>query len=261
MKRADIPTKFSIPFANAAGASFVRNVPVASQIGITNGAASLTDGFPPLNATPRASGGVPPFIQDMNGILRQSTNWLRWVSAGGPIQYDAAFQTSIGGYPRGALVASTTVDGLFWYCTTDDNLSNPNTGGAGWMPFLGRAATSAEVSAGVEELKVVTPKSLADAGVINVTSSNLTANLGHIQYSNGLKECWGQVAVAANGTATVTLPIVHTSWFRFTLGISISAGATSQDNNGWTTRNGLTGFTLRNRNDTTITFEWMSKGV
>lgn len=122
MQSSDIPAKFPIPFANGAGASFVRNIPTASQIPITAGAASLNDGFPPLNATPRASGGVPPFIQDMNGVLRQSTGWDRWLAAGGPIIYDAAFSTAIGGYPRYATLIDST--GSFWWVSTIENNTN-----------------------------------------------------------------------------------------------------------------------------------------
>ncbi|BCH11926.1 hypothetical protein MesoLj131c_61840 [Mesorhizobium sp. 131-3-5] len=135
MKSNSIPAKFPIPWANNAGAGYINPIPVASQIGIRNGAASLTDGFPPLNFLPTGAGGVPPFGQDMNGIIKQMTAWLQWASAGGPIAYDATFQTAIGGYPNGALVASVTIPGLWWLCTVDDNTSNPDTGGAGWRRF------------------------------------------------------------------------------------------------------------------------------
>jgi len=55
--------------------------PQASQIGITNCAASLTDGFPPLTFVPVAQGGCPPFGSDFNGILRQITQWSQWMQA------------------------------------------------------------------------------------------------------------------------------------------------------------------------------------
>ena len=60
------PDKITLPFA----ASGNKNViPVASQIGITGGAASYTDGFPPLTMTPVAAGGIPPSGKDMNGVI------------------------------------------------------------------------------------------------------------------------------------------------------------------------------------------------
>lgn len=132
MQASDIPSKFPIPWANSAGSGYTRAVPEASQIGITNGAASLTDGFPPLTFLPTASGGVPPFGQDTNGILKQITQWLRWAEAGAPVAWDSVFSAAIGGYPNGAIVASATTPQLWWLSTADNNTTNPDSGGAGW---------------------------------------------------------------------------------------------------------------------------------
>ena len=131
MQASQVPAKFLIPFANAAGGSYIRNIPQASQIGIVDGAASLTDGFPPLNFLPVGSGGIPPFGQDFNGILNQITQWIRWDAAGGQVGWDATFSAAIGGYPKGAIVTAA-VFGYYWICTVDNNTSNPDTGGAGW---------------------------------------------------------------------------------------------------------------------------------
>ena len=130
MLASAIPTKFTIPFANSGAKNAI---PVASQIGITAGAASLTDGFPPLTRTPLAAGGVPPFGEDFNGILNEITAWQQWQGAGGTVPYDSTFSTAIGGYPKGALLASTTA-GLFWVSTADNNTTNPDSGGSNWMP-------------------------------------------------------------------------------------------------------------------------------
>lgn len=132
MKLVDIPAKFAVPFGTSAGAN-KRVIPTDSQIGIDDGAASLTTGFPPLNFLPQAAGGIPPFGQDFNGILFESTSWDQWFSAGGPIAYDSAFQALIGGYPLGTTVASAVLDGLYWRSTSDDNLTDPDAGGAGWI--------------------------------------------------------------------------------------------------------------------------------
>lgn len=135
MKASDIPAnKFPIPFAADAGGSYIRPIPEASQIGIQDGAASLHDGFPPLTFIPRASGGSPPFGQDVNGILFQTTSWSQWFNAGGAVPWDSTFSTAIGGYPNGSIVASATTDGVFWRSTSDDNTTNPDTGGANWVP-------------------------------------------------------------------------------------------------------------------------------
>lgn len=132
MLSSAIPTKFPIPFGASANPATIRVVPQASQIGIQDGAASLTDGFPIKTQTPIGAGGTPPWGQDMNGILFQSTAWLQWVNAGAPIKYDAAFQTAIGGYPKGAVVQSAVTVGVFWFSLTENNVTNPDAAGAGW---------------------------------------------------------------------------------------------------------------------------------
>lgn len=132
MQSSDIPDKFNIPFGNSAGGSYIRPIPENSQIGINDGWASLTDGFVPLNATPPESGGIPPFMQDMNGILKQISAWSRWVGAGGPVRYDRTFQAAVGGYPKGATVQSAVSDGVWWISLAENNVTNPDSGGAGW---------------------------------------------------------------------------------------------------------------------------------
>lgn len=160
MQDSDLPAKFPIPWADAAGGSFIRAIPQASQIGVQNGAASLADGFPPNTFLPIAAGGSWPFAQDFNGILKQITLWNRWHEAGGAVPYDSTFQTAIGGYPKNAIIGSATTPGLFWLSSADNNASNPDTGGAGWLrwPPTGAQAfvTSGTytVSAGVTRIKV-----------------------------------------------------------------------------------------------------------
>ena len=135
MLASSVPTKIQIPWGNSAGGSYIHVVPVPSQIGISPGAASYTDGFPPLTAQPIGAGGVPPSIQDFNGALNQISAWARWVAAGGPVAYDATFQTNVGGYAKGSLVASPTTLGLFWLSLVDNNATNPESGGAGWVAY------------------------------------------------------------------------------------------------------------------------------
>jgi hypothetical protein len=150
-----IPTKTPTPWANSAGGSFVNTIPVASQIGITNCRASFTDGFPPLTFTPSSAGGCPPFGADFNGILQLITQWLRWDQAGGPVQYDSAFSSSVGGYPKGATLAATGTAGCTWMSTVDNNASNPDAGGANWVALCA-TNSSGGTSTGSANAQVVT---------------------------------------------------------------------------------------------------------
>lgn len=134
MQSSDLPVRFTIPFANGAGGSYIQNpIPQASQIGIANGRASFTDGFVPLNFLPVGAGGVPPFGQDMNGILYMMSAWNRWQAAGGAVPYNGTYQTAIGGYPKGAIVESAVTAGLFWLSTAENNVTDPDSAGAGWQ--------------------------------------------------------------------------------------------------------------------------------
>ncbi|NTF54939.1 hypothetical protein G6L12_08535 [Agrobacterium rhizogenes] len=143
MKLSDIPSKFAIPFGASAGGGFIRTIPQASQIGTQDGAASLTDGFPPVTFLPVGSGGTPPWGQDFNGILNQITEWSQWQNAGGLVIYDSTFSTSIGGYPKGAILASSASPGFIWMSTADDNTTNPDgVSPSNWVGITNRATTA-----------------------------------------------------------------------------------------------------------------------
>lgn len=151
---ATTPAKFPLCWGESAGSSYIRNIPIASQIGIQNGAASLTDGYPPLTFTPISAGGVPPFGQDMNGILKQITCNSQWSEAGAPWFYDNSFSTYIGGYPKGAVLSAGDT-GNFWFSTADNNTSDPDSGGANWTffsPIYAYAVDSGTANAGVVTL-------------------------------------------------------------------------------------------------------------
>lgn len=169
MKIADLPTRFDIAFArDATPGSYKRTIPDTSQIGINPGYASFPTGFVPLNFTPVASGGIPPFGQDVNGILNAVTLWGQWQAAGGPALYNSAFSTAIGGYPKGALLASTTV-GLFWTSLVDDNTVDPDAGpSANWQSIV---APGSIVNAQLAQMPSLTVK--ANIGVAAITTASI----------------------------------------------------------------------------------------
>jgi hypothetical protein len=73
----------------------------------------------------------------MNGILKEMTAWDQWIQAGGTlaITYDSSFSTSVSGYPKGAVLASTTA-GKYWLNTADGNTVNPDGAGTNWVDFF-----------------------------------------------------------------------------------------------------------------------------
>ena len=170
MQSTNIPTKIPIPFANSAGSSYKNTIPTASQIGIANGRASLTDGFPPLTFTPISSGGVPPFGGDVNGILNEITSIQQWQEAGGFFPYDSAFATTIGGYPKGAILQSSSFLGL-WVSSAENNTTNPDTGGAGWISLAFEGSQSVTITTAD-----VTLTQLQAAYPVIIVSGALTGN-------------------------------------------------------------------------------------
>lgn len=170
MQLSNQPGKITTPFANS-GAK--QPIPVASQVGIEDGRASYTDGFPPLTRTPLAAGGKPPFGTDMNGILNAVTAIQQWQSAGGNFTFDSAFAASVGGYPKGAIIQSS--DGTcYWQNGADNNQTDPEAGGSGWQPLLSGATTVAMTNA------TVTLTSLQAARPVIVITGAVTANLNLI---------------------------------------------------------------------------------
>lgn len=184
MQTSNLPARIPVPFASAGAKN---TIPVPSQIAITPGAASFTDGFPPATRTPIAAGGVPPYGMDFNGILNAITVQNQWENAGGQYPFDAPFAASIGGYPKGALLARVGYEG-FWLCTADNNSTNPDTGGAGWQA-IGVVGFDYGLDTGTANTYTVeySPAVLTVADGMVVRFKAKTANTGASTFSpNGL---------------------------------------------------------------------------
>src|ERR1700734_806258 len=88
-------------------------IPDASQISITVNAASFADGFPPSTMTPEASGGLPFFGQDMNGILWMISAYCANFAAGALSAYNATLSGLISGYPVGCVLVNANGNGVW----------------------------------------------------------------------------------------------------------------------------------------------------
>lgn len=214
MQASNAPTKSPVPFAESGSKN---TIPVDSQIGITPGLASFTDGFPPLTMTPLAAGGIPPRGQDFNGILYFLSAAARWQQAGGSYSYDATFATDIGGYPKGAVLLASDGQG-FWLSTVDSNTTDPDAGGAGWAPAfnygIGAATglTNANVTLTADKfakpiitlsgaltgnVQIIFPTTLQRWLVVNNTTGAFTvtcktaSGTGTTVPSGGSQEVWG----------------------------------------------------------------------
>ena len=94
--------------------------------------ASFDTAFPAICFQPITSGGKPPSGKDFNGVLYMLSQYALSMQAGQAIlEYDATTQTEIGGYATNALLAKNGGFG-FWLNFTPGNMTDPDTGGAGW---------------------------------------------------------------------------------------------------------------------------------
>lgn len=169
MQSTSLPTRMPVPFADQGSK---QTIPVGSQIGIADGRASFTDGFPPLTRTPIAAGGKPPFGTDMNGVLNAITQAIRWINSGAGWTFNADFATSIGGYPRGAMIPSTDGAG-FWINSAESNTTDPeSSASANWLPVLHRGSASVEL--GGSAVTLTTSQAAKDTIILTGT---LTANV------------------------------------------------------------------------------------
>lgn len=214
------PLLISEPFGtSAANPTYIKlPIPVASQIATTVNAASFTDGFPPSTMTPAASGGLPMFGQDLNGILWMITAYCANFAAGALSPYNATLSAAISGYPLGAVLVNTAGNGL-WVNTTNGNTTNPDAGGAGWSALAvsgaeyitlsnanvtlsaGQTANSVIIFQGAITANIVVTLTAAEPGGSWVFVNNCTgAYTVSVQWSGG----GGAVGVSATGPGTPT---------------------------------------------------------
>ena len=208
------PVPFAVPFGASAGAGYIRTIPVASQISITPGAASLTDGFVPLNFVDPLAGGVPFSGKDMNGILNEITAAAQWMQSGGCPVYNATLSAAIGGYPNGAVLQKSASGGGFWISTVDNNATNPDIGGAGWIPYNPAAV------------------------IVTVPLTNTNVTLSVAQYSASIITLTGTLT----GNVILYFPAVVGEWVvvnKCTGAFTVQVLTTAVGSTGYTLVNGL----------------------
>lgn len=166
MLSSQAPSRISVAFADG---GIKNTIPIESQIGITPGAASFSDGFPPETFLPRSAGGIPPAGADFNGIFNAVTDILRWQAAGGLFKFDANFALAIGGYPKGAVLLKADGTGTV-ISLTESNSTNPDSGGAGWAPHGG--GKKVDGGAGVGGTPVIFDTVFTEIPGVSVTTLN-----------------------------------------------------------------------------------------
>ncbi|MCH7381361.1 gp53-like domain-containing protein [Acinetobacter higginsii] len=117
--------------AFAVNSAHINQIPISTTV---RGAASFQMGFPYETMVDKIAGGVPPNGEDFNGVFNYLSQHQVWLNAGGQYKFNAVLAEALGGYQKGAVVASN--DGLKLYvCTYDGNLHDPNSDMTGWSLF------------------------------------------------------------------------------------------------------------------------------
>ncbi|EMX59516.1 putative tail fiber domain protein [Escherichia coli MP020940.1] len=238
MNRSDSPKKQPKPFGvNGQRVAILPTTPAGDN------SASYEQGFPPITMILKSAGGLPPKGQDMNQILYELSALGRWSSTGALNTFDSEFASEISGYPSGAMLISNDGERIF-INTTEGNLSDPNSNGAGWKDVfsylgLGEAAkrdvgtTVGTVAAG-DDLRItgalqkannlyeLTNKSDARAnlGLGTVATKNVgnsagqipdmsywSSPAGGINFPNGFQMRFG--AIAGNGEKLFSTPFTN----------------------------------------------------
>lgn len=170
MSGAAYPPELLAIIASAAGGSFITNPMPLAPTGTR--AASIEGGYPPVTMIPELSGGQPPLGQDVNGFNYLLSAHTFFLQAGQPYQYNADVEAAISGYAQGASLGMSDNTGI-WFNTTAGNSSDPDTGGAGWVPqFAYGIANVSGLTGGTVTLTAAQSK----YGVIQL-SGTLTSNL------------------------------------------------------------------------------------
>lgn len=192
---APTPPTLLEAIASSAGSSFITNPMPNSPTG-TN-AASIQGGFPPITMTNEQAGGEPPLGQDMNGLMFLVSSHTLYVESGQLYPYSSALSTAIGGYALGTILGMADGTGI-WMSIVNNNTSNPDTGGAGWIAIASYGMVSVPVTTGTVVLTTAQYK----RSIIQITGT-LTGNVT-IQLPTGIVDEW-LFSNAATGAFTVTV--------------------------------------------------------
>ena len=256
MNLSDLPAWFAKRFGADASPTHIRAIPPTS--GDPN-AASFSLGFPPNNFVSIDADGAPMDGRDLNGILNILSAWAQWSGVGGPTPWSSTISAAAGGYPLGAIVLSGTTTGRLYQSLVNANVTNPDTGGAGWAILVDKAATSGDIAAGTSNELVVTPLGLSSSGFDRVVAQSLIANGGFRVFASGYKECWGTGTFAANAITTVTYPITFTSFSNALVNAPRQA-LDAEHNDPGVFESNLTNFRVYSASNTANFGYWQAKG-
>ena len=124
-----MPKLLTTPFAASAAPEYRTDIQNAT--GEAPNSATYQNGFPPITFQPLSSSGIPPKGADFNGVLYDITDNIVFQTQGNTYPYNAAYATTIGGYPLNARIALDNGDIV--RCISNGNTNDPNVDMTGWV--------------------------------------------------------------------------------------------------------------------------------
>lgn len=174
MAGAPTPQLLLKAIAALAGSGFVTSPMPETPPG--GNVASVESGFPPITMQNELAGGKPPLGQDMNGFLFLVSSHTLWVECGQLYTFNAELAAEIGGYLAGTVLGMTDGRGM-WLCTANANTSDPDAGGAGWVPIAAYGFTNVNGLTGGTVTLTPTQTKFGTIILAGALTSNLTLNL------------------------------------------------------------------------------------
>lgn len=147
-----MPKLLKTPFAADAAEGY--RTDIQESAGAAPNSATYQVGFPPVTMQSIASNGMPPKGSDLNGVLYDITDNLVFLTQGRGYGFDAAYATSIGGYPLSARLRLTNGDIV--KSTVDGNTNDPNVDMTGWEKEGGGASATPSILTGATNTPNVT---------------------------------------------------------------------------------------------------------
>lgn len=190
------PHLVQVPFCNAGNKNSIQLTRQPTQ---DPEDATYEEGFPNQTMIPTESGGLPPKGLDFNGIFYELSSPIAHYCRGDRIQFDATYAAAIGGYAKGAILASNDYQ-KDYISLVDNNMADPNGSNTTWAVYAGQGSVPVATSTTTGTVK------LANTLSSTATDAALTAAQGKV-----LNDIFGQFSFTASAAGELKIPIPNTN--------------------------------------------------
>ena len=198
------PNLIPMPFANGGDAN---TIPETQPTPSTTSAASWTSGFPVINSTPLAAGGIPPAREDFNGAFKALSEHTVWGQSGNLYDWSALLDYAIGAHTKGSNSHEYIAVAVSGPNTANDAQDPTTNSGAYWFDLthaLNYPKTAYELCEVYYFLNPALRPGFVEAagGLVNNAATLYPAAFGYLQTVEGSALCVTEAQWQAMSTAT-----------------------------------------------------------